>query len=88
MHVHEAASGRLLFNVPIDSTFGPRYVITQQLQAQPYAGSVPWEEFYDLLGSGSTYVDVHTLDHPDGQLRGTLRPEFPNWREFIHSYCS
>jgi hypothetical protein len=88
VHLHEQATGRLLFNVPIDTTFGPAFVVTQVLQAEPYRGTVPWNELYDILGNGRAYVDIHTRDQPNGQLRGTLVPEYPNWRDFVHSYCS
>jgi hypothetical protein len=88
IHVHELDTNRLLFTMPIDSAFGPRYVITQVFTRQPYTGSVRFSEFYELVGNEKTYVDVHTIDYPDGQLRGVLRPEYPNWRNFVHHYCS
>jgi hypothetical protein len=88
VHLHEQTTGRLLFNVPIDTTFGPAFVVTQVLQAQAYQGPLPWKELYEILGNGRAYIDVHTRDRPAGHLRGALEPEYPNWRDFIHSYCS
>ena len=88
IHVHEQGTDRLLFSIPIDTTSGPPYVITQTFTRQPYAGATIWTELYELMGNERTYVDVHTLDSPNGQLRGVLRREYPNWRDFTHAYCS
>lgn len=88
VHVHDSANGRIVLNIPIDTTHGPPFVVTQTLQVQPYSGEMRWNDFYHLLGNGGAHVDVHTIDAPGGQLRGTLKPEYPNWREFNHAYCS
>ena len=88
VHVHEAVSDRLLFNIPIDSAFGPRYVITQVFTRRPYTGPEDFANLYELIGTGRTYVDVHTIDQPMGRLRGVLQPDFPNWRTFVHHNCS
>ena len=88
VHVHEQTSGRLLFNVPLEVVGGSPFVITQIFARRAYTGSVDWDELYQLIGNEGTYVDIHTIDHPNGQLRGTLRPEYPNWRTFTHAYCS
>ena len=37
-------------------------------------GLFPEEYSRDLLG-GNTYVDIHTANNPDGQIRGQLVPE-------------
>ena len=88
VHVHETGSDRLLVNLPIDSAFGPRYVITQVFTRQPYTGSEDFVSLYELVGTERTYVDVHTIDQPMGRLRGVLRPDFQNWRAFVHNNCS
>ena len=88
VHVHEEATGRLILDVPIDSTYGPPFVITQVFQAQPYTGTVAWNEAYQMLGEGRAYVDVHTTARPLGQLRGRLEPTSPEWEPFVHAYCS
>jgi hypothetical protein len=88
IHVHEIGSNRLLYTVPIESMSGPPNVITQVFTRQPYSGPVEFTELYELVGNERTYIDVHTLDHPAGQLRGTLKPENPNWSNFTHADCS
>lgn len=88
VHVHETGTGRLVFDVPIDSTHGPPAVITQVFEGQPYPGPLDWGEIYHMLGEGRAYVDVHTTTSPVGHLRGAIAPEYENWRNFQHSYCS
>jgi hypothetical protein len=33
-----------------------------------------WETFLEALAAGDTYVNVHTTDYPDGEIRGQLEP--------------
>lgn len=88
VHVHEQGTDRLLFEIPIGPLDGPAFVIAQVFTRRPYTGSVDWAEVYQLIGTEKTYVDVHTNQHPNGQLRGTLRPENANWTAFTHAFCS
>lgn len=88
VHLHETGSGRLLYTIPIDPGSAPSNVITQVFTRQPYDGAVDFEEVYELVGTGRTYVDVHTSAHPDGQLRGTLQAQGDSWQTFTHSFCS
>ena len=88
VHVHEVGTNRLLFDIPLTSPAAPPYVITQVFTRRPYAGSVSWTDLYDSVGSERAYVDVHTTDHPGGQLRGALRVETPGWQTFTRAYCS
>jgi hypothetical protein len=88
VHVHEQGSGRLLFDIPLQSTQTHPFVITQVFTRESYAGPVDWRELYDLLGNERAYVDVHTSAHPGGQLQGVLRRANSNWQTFTHAYCS
>jgi hypothetical protein len=88
VHVHEETTDRLLLTIPIDTTAGPPFVITQVFTRRPYTGSVNWTELYDLVGNERTYVDVHTSANPAGHLRGALNRVNPNWQTFTHAYCS
>lgn len=88
VHLHEVGSGRLLFTLPIDAGSGPPYVITQVFTRQTYDGAVDFAAVYELVGTGGTYLEVHTSEHPDGRLRGTLQAQSDSWREFTHSFCS
>lgn len=42
------------------------------LVAHPEAGISTWNDFVQALLAGNTYVNVHTLAHPGGELRGQL----------------
>ena len=88
VHVHEEGNGRLLLTLPLESAPAHPYVITQVSTRRPYAGTVDWNELYDLLGAERAYVDVHTTAHPEGHLRGVLRRDNANWQAFTHAYCS
>jgi hypothetical protein len=88
VHVHEEGTGRLLFTVPLEFTQAPPFVITQVFTRQRYAGAVEWNDLYSALGNERAYVEVHTGAHPEGQLRGAVRRDHPNWQTFTHAYCS
>jgi hypothetical protein len=88
VHVHEKVTDRILFDVPVDSAFWPAYIVTRTINPVAYTGPLSWNDFYDRLGNGSVYVDVHTSATVGGSLRGEPSPLYPNWREFTHSYCS
>ena len=88
VHIHEQGSDRLLFDVPLAAASGSPYVIANVFTRQPYAGATDFAELYELVGNERAYVDVHTTDHPLGELRGTLRVENSSWRTFTHAFCS
>ena len=87
VHVHEEGTGRLVLDVPL-TPVGPPSVITQVFEQQPYAGAVPWDDAYRMLGEGRAYVDVHTAGQSQPRLRGTLQPQSSGWHDFFHAYCS
>lgn len=39
---------------------------------EPVAGGVTGSEFFRLLQTGQLYVDVHTINFPDGEIRGRI----------------
>ena len=88
VHVHEEGTARLLFTIPLETPTGPPYVITQIFTRRAYTGPTSWSEIYELVGSQRTYIDVHTTEFPDGELRGALSPQNANWQVFTHAYCS
>jgi hypothetical protein len=50
---------------------GPDDVITQS-SPQLWSGTIDYEELFALIRSGGAYVEVQTVDQPDGALRGQL----------------
>ena len=88
IHIHEKGTDRLLFDIPLEPIGPTRYVITWLSARRPYTGATGWNELYEILGNERAYVDVHTLTHPNGQLRGEFTLDFPNWQSFEHAYCS
>jgi hypothetical protein len=88
VHLHEKVTDRVIFDLPVDSAFWPAYVVTRTINPVPYTGPLSWDQFYNLLGDGSVYVDVHTPAAAGGRLRGDLSTLYPDWQNFTHSYCS
>ncbi|HEU4993773.1 MAG TPA: CHRD domain-containing protein, partial [Gemmatimonadaceae bacterium] len=41
---------------------------------QPVEAGVSGEEFFRLLQTSQLYVDVHTVNFPDGEIRGRISP--------------
>ena len=75
MHIHEGKpgqNGRILFTLAERSQPGAGQGISLDGSVQPYAGSEPFGTLFDLLRSGQAYVDIHTEQRPDGELRSNL----------------
>ena len=75
IHVHDAASGRILITIPTGGAFaqsGPQHITAAGTSAN-YPGPVPFDEVFELLGRSPGFVDVHTASDPEGNLRGELR---------------
>jgi hypothetical protein len=74
-HIHlgaEGANGGVLFNLgsPNLPTGFDRNLAASEMTA---VGTVDtWDEFLAELRAGNVYVNVHTVDHPDGEIRGQL----------------
>ncbi|MDB4908885.1 MAG: hypothetical protein JWO05_3669 [Gemmatimonadetes bacterium] len=86
--LREVGTDRLLFTFPPTAT-GDEHAYSQSSSPADYAGDVPWNELYQLVGSGRTYLDVRSTRYPGGHLRGTVGPApVGSWEGFVHSYCS
>lgn len=75
-HIHEGAvgnNGGILFPL-VSGTFASPFVKT--LTRADFKPSGPVQSFGDAiraLKSGTTYLNIHTLAHPAGELRGQIR---------------
>lgn len=73
IHIHEGKpgqNGRILFTLA--SQPGAGQGIGLDGSVQPYEGSEPFGTLFDLLRRGQAYVDFHTEQRPDGELRANL----------------
>jgi hypothetical protein len=73
VHLHEGAAGdtgRLIYDFPAGSPVGD--VISRMPTWTEYAGLVPFNQFFALLGGQPAYIDVHTTAAPEGTLRGQV----------------
>nr|WP_290666696.1 CHRD domain-containing protein [Ardenticatena sp.] len=84
-HIHCGAPG---VNGPVGATLfsgGPvsiaSGVLTQGLLTAPDAGNgCGWLTLADMVAdmrAGNTYINVHTLAHPSGEIRGPIMPLLP-----------
>ena len=71
VHLHEAETDDILYTFPLsverssDLTWDVSWYHAG-LGTDLYLGSVPFALLYELVGSGGTYIDVHTVAHPEG----------------------
>lgn len=73
VHLHRGRAGEegpVLCSFP-NGYAGPRDVITQS-GPQLWSGTTDYETLFRDIRDGAAYVDVHTLDRPEGALRGQL----------------
>jgi len=82
-HIHVGAAGEEggiilpLYDASIDGVFPAvltRVVTAADLQAQPTGGIVNFDDAINAILSGNTYVNVHTQQNPDGEIRGQITP--------------
>jgi hypothetical protein len=87
VHLHDAIpghGGRMLFDLTAEDTY-PDDGITVA-GGGPYSYDASIENLFNLVRSGSTYIDVHTGSEPEGAIRVDLaQVEFEDWSEY---YCS
>lgn len=82
-HIHVGAAGEEggiilpLYDASIDGVFPAvltRVVTAADLQAQPTGGIANFDDAINAILSGNTYVNVHTQQNPDGEIRGQITP--------------
>lgn len=73
VHVHKATapdSGKLLFST------SSGYMVRDSVwngYPQAFSGPVSWDEFWDTLGAGNSYLEIHPADGQPA-VRGRLTP--------------
>jgi hypothetical protein len=78
-HIHAGnlgVNGPILFTLA-EGSFGSPLVLTLSsgnLTARPEAGIQTFAEAVNAMRQGLTYVNVHSVAHPDGEIRGQLGP--------------
>jgi hypothetical protein len=88
VHIHEGRpgqTGRILYTLParfFEGGGGSFFNIGALLT---YDGPVSIDTLYDLLARGQAYVDIHTVGHPDGELRAQL--ELVDAQDWSDYYC-
>jgi hypothetical protein len=80
-HIHLGAAGTngpvVVFLVRPTSVSGQEFftsgTFTAADQVGPLAGSATLDTLIQALGAGTAYVNVHTVNHPAGEVRGQTR---------------
>ena len=73
VHMHEGAEGEngpVVFELP--EVHWSRWDSVVVNASMDYEGNVSIDDLFDLMRSGRAYVDIHTVSHPGGALRGQL----------------
>lgn len=77
-HIHAGARGSdgpVIFTLSEGSFESPLSGRLQEddFQAAPDAGILSFDDAMSAITNGNAYINVHTMTHPDGELRGQLR---------------
>ena len=79
-HIHWGAKGMngpvifLLFDVERDGEFNnPINGVLKKMDFMPVPGLETLKDAVDQMKGGYTYVNVHTLAYPDGEIRGQIK---------------
>ena len=87
IHLHEDVVGpteRVLYAFPPQvEQEDPNSSILRisAFETSRYSGTVPFDELFGLVRRGQTYIDVHTVAHPEG-VRGQVEvAQFTDWTE-------
>ena len=75
-HVHvgqPGEAGPIIFNLATSSfTEVSGDLTSEDLIPAPAQGITDFSDAYDAMLNGGTYVNVHTLSHPGGEVRGQI----------------
>lgn len=87
LHIRQGATGQNgdvivdLLKVSKNSETPKGMIIRGNITAANLQGAMQGKTLEDLkaaMGSGNTYVNLHTADHPDGLIRGQLKQKGAN----------
>jgi hypothetical protein len=80
-HLHLGApglNGQILFTLAEGAFTGPVNLILAESDLQPATGIAAFPDAADSMLGGLIYADVHTVSHPNGEIRGQIEPRgFP-----------
>jgi hypothetical protein len=94
LHIHQGATGQNgdvivdLLKVSKQSETPKGMIMRGNVTAASLQGPIQGKTLEDLkaaMGSGDTYVNLHTTDHPDGLIRGQLKQKGANATTLIPS---
>ena len=74
-HIHVApqgVNGSVAFFLAESSFMSPRLVKLTPADFLPSPNAPTYQAFLNTLRAGNTYVDVHTMTYPDGEIRGQV----------------
>lgn len=79
-HLHSGATGEngpveLLLFENAEPTDSNGEVASGTLTAEDLVGDMTWQDFSKALVAGEIYVNLHTEENPDGEIRGQLMAE-------------
>lgn len=81
-HIHLAPAGQnglivaFLFPLSASGVNGEGFIVAGTLTSQDLVGPLVGQPFDSLIAamrSGNAYVNVHTIAHPGGEIRGQIR---------------
>jgi CHRD domain-containing protein len=87
IHLHDLTpgnGGRMLYNIPVmNLSPGPDF---QSAGTVDYSYTTSIDNLFQMVRSGQTYLDVHTVEHPEGAIRADLtQTQFEDWSGY---FCS
>jgi hypothetical protein len=92
IHVHAGEGDPTFIQIPIDTINSPSALTTTHVRRQFPGIAASWPLFYEAVGSGNAYLDIHVGGSQPRVLRADLGLSdavgVSDWRAFQHTFCS